>query len=226
MGLHIYCIVPAGHPVPDDCFGIDARRPFIVNAGRLAAWATEHDTRPVPSIAAIRSHNDVVSAAMTPRVTPVPMRFGQWFADREGAAEVIEQEEAKWTDLLKRFAGRAEYGVRALRPEPDAERDVRPAAPQSGRQFMAALAHRQAQAADRREEGERIAAAIAARLSGLIEDRRAEFGGGDTLLVTLAHLVAWTAADAYHGGMSEVRATAQDTRFVLTGPWAPWSFVE
>ena len=88
MPLHLYCIVPAAHPVPEGCTGIDSQRPFVLEAGGgLAVWASEHDAQVTASVDAVRSHNDVVSAAMDRRVTPVPLRFGQSAPDRTAAID-------------------------------------------------------------------------------------------------------------------------------------------
>jgi hypothetical protein len=226
MLLHLYCIVPVAHPVPEDCIGLQSRRPFAVPAGRLAIWATEHDEPVAPDIEVVRSHNAVVTAAMDRNVTPVPLRFGQSAGSRDAAAERIAEEAAKWSSLLERFAGRAEYGVRVVRDLSDAEQDVRAAPVASGTEYMAALARRQARAAERRGAGERLADRIASRVGDLVDDARVEYASAGELLVTIAHLVAWQAAEAYHGAMSEVRETSQHTRFVLTGPWPPYSFVQ
>lgn len=223
--LHLYCIVPAGHTVPDGCEGLQSRRPFTLAAGALAVWASEHETAVAPSIEVVRTHNDVVAAAMTPQVTPVPLRFGQSAADSETAAGNIAEDAAKWLDLLQRFAGHAEYGVRAVRQVPAAEQDVHVPHVESGTEYMAALARKQAQAADRRAEAERIAEIVRSAAGELAADVRIELGKAGSV-VTVACLVAWTAAEAYHGAIREVCEVTQDTRFVLTGPWPPYSFVE
>ena len=224
--LHLYCIVPAGHAIPPDCTGLEGCRPFTVEAGGLGVWASEHHEQLTASLDRLREHNGVVTAAMNTRVTPIPLRFGQSAADRAAVAERITADAAKWEELLGRFAGHAEYGARALRQVTDAEQDVHARPVESGTEYMATLARRQAQAAGRRAEGERIAAEIAARVGDLATETRVEHAGTGEMRVTLAHLVAWTASEAYHGAMREVREASQDTRFVLTGPWPPWSFVE
>jgi len=91
---------------------------------------------------------------------------------------------------------------------------------------MAALARKQAQAAGRSAEGERIAGVLGAAVAEIATDIRSDYGKADGMLVSVACLVAWTAVDAYHGAMREVFEAAQDTQFVMTGPCPPYSFVE
>ncbi|HSK18627.1 MAG TPA: GvpL/GvpF family gas vesicle protein [Longimicrobiales bacterium] len=227
MHLHLYCIVPDAHSVPEHCIGVDSQRPFMLDAGAgLAIWATGHE-EPVPaSVDAVRVHNDVVTAAMGRSVTPVPLRFGQSAPDRSAAAELVTAEAARWLDLLERFRGRAEYGVRVMRDVSETEQDVRAASVQSGTEYMAALAWKRARAAERRSEGERIVAETGARLGLLAIDTRVEYPPTGRVVATIAHLVAWTDADAYHDAARALRVALQNARLVVTGPWPPYSFVE
>ena len=227
MPLHLYCIVPGAHPVPERCVGIDSHRPFVLEAGGgLAVWATEHPEPVTASVEAMRVHNDVVTAAMDRNVTPVPLRFGQSVPDRNAAIERVTGDAAKWLDLLARFAGRAEYGVRVMRDVYETEQDVRTASVQSGTEYMAALARKRARAAERHTEGERIVGETEARLGSIPVDTRVEYPPAGPVVAAIAHLVAWTDADAYHDAARELRDAVQDARLVVTGPWPPYSFVE
>ena len=227
MTLHLYCIVPGAHAVPEHCTGIDSQAPFVLEAGAgLAIWATEHAAPVAASVDAVRVHNDVVTAAMDRNVTPVPLRFGQSAPDRKAAIERVTGDAAKWLDLLERFAGRAEYGVRVVRDVYVTEQDVRAATVQSGTEYMAALAWKRARAAERRSEGERIVRETEARLGAIAVDTRVEYPPAGPVVATITHLVAWTDAGAYHDAAGELHAAVQDARLVVTGPWPPYSFVE
>jgi hypothetical protein len=173
-----------------------------------------------------REHNAVVVAAMDREVTPVPLRFGQIFPDRDALVSAVGARSSDWLELLGRFARRAEYGIRVARAEADTARDVHPARAESGTAYMAALARRQADESGRREEGERIGRLIRERAGSLITDARLEFAAGARGIVSLAHMVAWNDADAYHALLQNMRSEMTDLRFLYTGPWPPYSFVE
>ena len=224
--LHLYCIVPAGRGVPEHRTGLEGRRPLVVEAGALAVWATEHDRAVPASVDALRTHNEVVVSAMDTQVTPVPIRFGQTAGDRTAAAELLADTPERWLELLAGFAGRAEYGLRALVDEADAEQDVHAASSMSGTEYMAGLARRNARSAERRARGEQIVDRVEQRAGVLADDVRVEHFPSGPVLLSVAHLVAWTAADAYHGAMRELRESSADARLLLTGPWPPYSFVE
>jgi hypothetical protein len=222
---YAYCIVPAGRTPRAGLAGVAGGAVTAIDAGSLCCWVSTLDEAPGTAVDVIRSHNAVVVAAMDRDITPVPLRFGQFFQDRGAVVAGIAARSTEWHDLLGRFAGRAEYGVRIARAGPEAARDVHAAAYPSGTAYMAELARRQAAEARREEDGARIAARLAERAGPLIADARVEPAVGARGVVTIAHLVAWDDADAYHAALQHVRSETESLRFLFTGPWPPYSFV-
>lgn len=225
MGLHIYCIVPAGFAPPPSFTGVADATVSAADAGvTIGLWSSTHPARPAANAAAVLAHNRVIAAAMEQRVTPVPVRFGQWFDSLDGALERIAADEPRWAAQLTRFAGCAEYGVRVISDAvPDPARDVHPAPGVSGTEYMAALVRRHAETESRRAQGDAIVAQLDTQLGDVILDRRVEHleGGG---LVSCAYLVAQTRAADYHAVLARVRRSRSDLRFLYTGPWPPYSF--
>jgi hypothetical protein len=227
--LHLYCIVPAGHGVATGA-GIDGADVQQVTAGALACFVSSHDERPVASRDSIAVHNAVIAAAMDREATPVPLRFGQWLPDESAVAAELARGADTWARLLEEFAGSAEYGVRIDPVAPgrqaptDAVREMHTET-RSGTRYMAALARTHAAAADRRAEGERIAAQILERAGAAIRDSRSDSGRAAGGVLSIAHLVAWERATSYHAAVAEVAAAHDTLRFLCTGPWPPYSFV-
>jgi hypothetical protein len=224
--LYAYCILPGGLQPPEALTGIAGAAVEAVPAGDVACWASRLGDYPAGGADVAREHNAVVVAAMDREVTPVPLRFGQTFTDRDGLASAVGARSSEWIELLGRFAGRAEYGIRVARAQADTARDVHPAGAESGTAYMAALARRQADETGRRAEGERIGRLIRERAGALIADARLEAAAGTQGIVSLAHMVAWNDADAYHALLQNIRSEMTDLRFLYTGPWPPYSFVE
>jgi hypothetical protein len=228
MGVHVYCVVPAGFDPPMGTRGIDGAAVAFGDAGMVGCWLSRHASRPAPTAETIRVHNEVVNAGMTGDVTPVPLRFGQWFVDADTAVAEVGGDAGRWRSLLERFAGFVEYGVRVRRvataPAASAVRDVRPGRQATGTAYMAALARREADAADRRREAEQAVAWIARRTGAVVRDSRWEAGRGDDV-AAVSHLVARADADTYHSAVESLRGERPDVSVLLTGPWPPWSFV-
>jgi hypothetical protein len=226
MGLHLYCILPSSAPLPASLTGVSGAGVQAVQCGSLACWASTHDARPAPDEAGVRAHNAVILAAMTDAVTPVPLRFGQWTDDVQAAEREVGATEARWLELLARLAGRAEYGVRLMRPVTQAgpAQDVHGEQSSTGKEYMARLARRQAAARQWKADAEEMATALLATAGSVAGESRMEVGE-PPVLASLAHLVAWTDADAYHSALARFRSAHSDVRCLCTGPWPPYSFV-
>ncbi|CAN5654090.1 gas vesicle protein GvpL [soil metagenome] len=221
MGVHVYCVVPAGLEPQSELRGVEGAVVYRIDAGAVALLVSDHAVAPRADIDAVRAHNDVVAAAMDRAITPVPIRFGQWFDDAADAAERTAAEPDRWRTLLDRFAGRAEYGVRVTLPDAPA-REMHAARPDTGTAYMAQLARHAAGAAHMKREAERLARMIAERAS-VAESRVADAGEG---AASIAYLLAWDDVAAYHTIVDAVRDTESSLRLLCTGPWPPYSFVE
>jgi hypothetical protein len=221
MGVHAYCVVPEGRRPAAAQSGVGGAPVRAIAADRIGLWVSDLDRRPVADTATIRAHNDVIEAAMDRAVTPVPARFGQWFEDDSAAVERLRGDEARWVEHLDRFAGRAEWGVRAVTvDEPEAVREMH--GPTPGTAYMERLASREAAAAAQREQAAELAGRIAERAAGTIVETHHEVSRG---AISIAHLLAWNDAPAYHSALEIVRNEYPHFRFLFTGPWPPYTFV-
>jgi hypothetical protein len=222
-GLHIYCVMPGDCAPPRQLRGIDDAAVFAVATTGVAVWASAYERRPAANPACASAHNRVVEAGMNTEVTPVPVRYGQWFDSERAAAAALAAESERWTTLLRHFAGRCEWGVRIMGVGP--AREMHPARAESGTAYMVELARRKARTDDRRSAGARVAEQVALRIGALAVDTRVEVqAGGDVM--NLCPLVAWNDAAAYHTHVRSVRDEHRSLRFLFTGPWPPYSFVE
>jgi hypothetical protein len=224
MGVHLYCVVLAGSAPAPGLAGVEGATVTCLAAGPLSCWVSRHERPPEPDRDALRAHNAVAVAAMDSSDTPVPMRFGQWFDAADAAVEKVLEHETRWSMLLARFAGRAEYGVVVSTAEPlVAARDVRPPRPTTGKAYMAELARKAADTARLREATESATQWLARHVGALAADTRADTAADG--LVRVAHLVAWTDASAYRSALRAAHAERPDLRLATTGPWPPYSFV-
>lgn len=224
MGLHPYCITPAGH-APGDATGLGGMPVVAVTAAGLAAWASEH-AEPVPaSVDAVRAHDAVIRSAMTPHVTPVPLRFGQWAASPAVLRERLVEHAARWSALLQEFAGAVEMGLRfdplgpAATPAPGAR-----ARAASGRAYMEQLAarvhDRDAVERERTRLLERVEAALGDVALRSVSGASAE----DARALWVAHLVRLGRAAEYRRLANRTGQEEAGYRMAVTGPWPPYSF--
>jgi hypothetical protein len=226
MGTHLYCILPAAIEPPADLAGVASVAVEPLAAGPVCCWASRHGQRPQPTAAAATAHHTVVHAALGLGVTPVPLRFGQWFADGDEAVAAIAGDAAAWQHTLERVAGCVEFGVRITTDSAStAARDVRGSRAGTGTAYMQALARSRAEATLRRTEAMALAADLEMRAGSLLRETRTAASRDAAVLADIAHLVARRDEEDYTQMIHEMRRHHPHVRFRVSGPWAPWSFV-
>ncbi len=225
MGLYLYCLLPEGSPPPPTLRGVEDAPVEVRDAGPLVCWLSTLAAAPEATLDRIRRHDAVVEAALAAGVTPLPLRWGQWASSEEALATTLRERQEAYLKTLEMVAGAVEFGVRILDP-------VRaPASPpvatgaSTGTAYMRTLL---AQAASRRAvdaRGQEIASKIRAVLGAIIRQERIDALPSRHGVVSVAHLVTRREEEAYRAGVERVRRERPELRFLVTGPWPPYSFV-
>ncbi len=233
--LHAYCIRRAADPAPPDGLtGIAGAEVRLVEAGTLGVWYSE-GTAPA-SVEQLRTHDMVIREAMRTR-TALPLRFGTTFRDPEAAVGAVLEREEEFGAVLQRLGQRVEMGMRISRratvtaAEGDRDRGrshpkaATPASAGRGRAFLEGRRQALRQEADAREEAAHTLAALSAELSGLDAPCiRTPMADGEVIGL-LAHLVHRAEVTTYRRRGEALQRSHPELRIVVTGPWAPYSFV-
>jgi hypothetical protein len=220
MGIYAYCLGTDSQPEPPPMQGVEGAVVGCERVAGFAVWVSDIPRAPTPSLEAVRAHNAVVEVA-SEAATPLPFRFGQWFDGRDALVRSLEERRERLGQSLRRVAGALEYGVRVIDPQ------HQPAPPDrtSGTAYLEALATRARQDEADRARGRDVAAALRARLGPLIRDERVRLVGAGTL-ASIAHLVARHDTGEYDRTIRTFPSERPELRFVFTGPWPPYGFVE
>jgi len=225
MGLHPYCIVPAGHEPPSGLAGLFGKPVRPLGAGPFLVWASEAETPPRQDLDSISAHHAVVVAAMD-RTTPLPVRFGGWSAgDGELVARIVDRRD-ELAEALETVRGRIEFGVRILEADrPEAAAPEPPEAPyRDGRTYLRELARRQAVQRERRVLQDELTERLHRSVERFAHDERVrplEAPG----LVACAHLVHRGDEERYRSAVRAfAHAVGAGCRVHVTGPWPPYSF--
>lgn len=223
MGVYAYCVTPLDHE-PLGLEGITGTAVFGAAIGRFGVWFSEME-KPEPSIEAIQAHNRVIEAAVNNEVTPVPLRFGQWFAEMEALRAPLLEKQDWYVERLAAFAGALEFGMRVADPgRREAAQVVRPATAESGSAYMKQLQDSVTGAQQQRAEAERIGSRIGDVMSEIVRESKQEDARTPHGILTVAHLVSRENFQQYHERATSLRAMFPDLRFLVSGPWAPYSF--
>jgi hypothetical protein len=224
VGVYGYCVVPGGHAIPQDVTGLHGAGVRAHRIDDLAVVISEID-RPEPTAEHVQQHNAAIEGVVTEEVTPVPLRFGQWAPDAGMFDEVVREKAAWYHERLKAFAGALEFGLRAVRPDMRQEaRDVRVAPAATGREYMNALRDKVVAQRGHSEEAEQVRQGISEILGAFVREERVEEARTPHGVITVSHLVSRQHFDEYREHAQRLRTRYPDMRFLVSGPWMPYSF--
>lgn len=224
VGIYVYCVVPRDYEPPPGLTGLEGSAVEGAAVSGLGVWISRID-RPQPSVSLFQQHNEVIEAAVSDQVTPVPLRFGQWLDNEAGLRAALAEKAELYDAKLQQFAGCLEFGLRFLDPEAESEaRVVHPDANLSGTQYMQALAASNRLAEQKRVRGDQVRAQVSRLLGDLVRAEQEEQANTPHAVLTLAHLVARSAFDEYRARARALRAELPALRLLVSGPWPPYSF--
>ena len=112
MATYLYCVRNDPRSAPVDLTGLDGAAVRSLYATGLTAWVSDVAEVPVAStLERVQAHDAVCAAAMQSGETPLPIRFGQTFADDGAAASAIASRRPTLRERLARVAGCVELRV-------------------------------------------------------------------------------------------------------------------
>lgn len=228
----VYAIVGRDTPLPPAGAGGAAELAMV--PWRELAAVTAHmevDAAPVTAEAVLR-HEAIVEAVR--RQGPaLPVRFGTVFPDTTSVASALAKRYEPLAADLHRLGDKVEMGITAMwgtPPAGDGPGDATPEQPSRAAQGAGAR-YLLARAAGARRD-----AALKEKARSVARDLDAAFGAlalerVETLLPTprvaarATYLLDPEGVTAFRTAFEDVRRTRDDLRFLLTGPWPPYSFV-
>lgn len=222
-GIYLYAVVPPETP-PPEVAGLAGTEVRAWSFGDFALWCSDLDARPAPSVESVRRHHAVVQAAFRAGDTPLPLRFGQWLPDSAAVEAHATKRRESFTRSLASVAGAAEFGLRVAREAEEPREDPPKQRETTGTAYLQALARRAANRRSREETGLEVLERIRAATAPIVRAERVEKALGPRDVVSVSHLVARADAAAYKERVRDVREAEGDLRFLVTGPWPPYSF--
>ena len=240
VGYYVYGVVPADAGVPDDLRGLDDTEVQLIEVDGIAAAVGEVALdRPPGRRADLMAHSKVVDALADSGVV-VPVQFGSVLVDRDSVREeFLAANGEHFAHLLSVLEGTTEFILRATYDEEQVlgevvredpviadlhrhTRDLPPGTPHPdlvrlGELVSAALERKRAQDAD----------LILATMRPHVLDHVERAGGGVDHLLDVAFLIDRMTTQQFEDtleGLAE--AVHERIRLSLTGPVAPYDFVE
>ena len=230
MPIHLYCLLSTSAEAPPPGLrGVEGALVEALRIGDVTAWVSECNAlRATPGIVAAREHDAVNAAALATGSTPLPVRFGQRFDSRAQCLERLGTRTASVRAALDRVAGMVEMGIRAELTGPR-EVPATVAAGEGGaspgRSYLQRLQGRLNMERFVQRQAQPILQRLSAAVGPHIRRETIAFHTSPAPTLVVSHLVAREAVSSYRMAVSVLHAEREVRVLVVTGPFAPYSFV-
>ncbi|MBI4562305.1 MAG: GvpL/GvpF family gas vesicle protein, partial [Candidatus Rokubacteria bacterium] len=147
---------------------------------------------------------------------------------KEAVIALLDERAQAFRSALERVEGRVEMGLRALWEAPEeaelwVDRGTGVGSPGTG--YLYRRLREERRRAGLRAAGERVIREVEPRFRSLAAESRLRRLPTDRLLFTGAYLVERDQVDAFRERVAKAQEEFSRLRFLLTGPWPPYHFV-
>jgi len=175
-------------------------------------------------------HEEVLQRLLG-RAAVVPLLFGSIHHDDDGVRTFVDERRSEFLRALESVRGCVEVGVKAWVAQKSSAGTPAPGSA-SGRDYLEARRRARDEAAHASERRAQLLAEAHERLLNVSEagvlnrPQSSELSGRDEPMVMNAAYLVRVGDDRLRGEVERLNAAATGIRFELTGPWAPYNFVE
>ncbi len=235
---YFYAILPRETPIPAELTGWDNAPLSSVPWRALAAAVSPVEAATLPPTPAHLLRHETVVEALCQAGPALPVRFGTILADQAAVAQALAGQYEVLRADLARVGTQVELGLTILwrTPPEQAERvsdrqthepAYAPASSPPGpgtRYLRARLAQYQREAAQQNQVSTLIAALEQAVHPSTLEQRYQTLPA-PRLAVRAAYLVRRAQVQDFQQAVDKLRQQRPDLRWLISGPWPPYSFV-
>lgn len=228
MKLYAYCVAEGLSALDDTPRGISDAEVRLLNIGDLVVLVSDYgiDAVPVTRENAL-SHAAVVRSVLA-QSTPLPFRFGTLVTEQQLRSYVTAREPVL-KKALAHVSGCVEMSVKIIWDVSN-KQSAGPTEPTQaeeagvGTNFLAAK--RRQILGDERKAAEAVELSkwLDAVVTGLTRDEMVTLRPSEKLALAAAHLVERSKIEQYRGNLAAARENRPELRFLVSGPWPPYSF--
>lgn len=237
--MYVYAILPCGTPLPSSLSGLNGQPLMTVPYRQLLAATSSVDPAGLqPTAEAVLTHEAVVET-LRQFGSLLPVRFGTILPDTEAVTAALSRRYDTLLADLARLGDKVEFGLTVLWAEPASGRDRREspeiAAPEGaagrgdaeapGTRYLRARVIEQRRDALLRENAEALADVLDAELGRYALDHRRTIHPTPRIAMRAAYLLHPSNVADFHQAFEGARSSHPAARFLLSGPWPPYSFV-
>ena len=232
---YVYAVLGGEALLPADVLGLGGAPVIAVPwraLGAATSYADQAELTPTPE--RVLRHEAVIEA-LRQCGPALPVRFGTAFADQGALQRALAGRYAVLLADLARLGDKVELGLTVLwnAPEPgdeeaialDAGRPLHGTAIGAGRRYLSVRLAEHRQAARLQSRAKSLAQDIDDALKGQAIESRTVTLPTPRLLLRGAYLVEPSSVGTFRATFEGVRRAHPGLRFLLSGPWPPYTFV-
>ncbi|MDQ6838834.1 MAG: GvpL/GvpF family gas vesicle protein [Actinomycetota bacterium] len=229
--IYVYAVIDEPELTVDGLRGLSDAPLVRLSQGPVAAVCTMHDELNLETDAETLWRHEQVTASLMARCTVAPAQFGTVLSDLDALGAVLDVQGERLTSVLAALQGKVELAVRGRKPATgdgdwrtahDEQTYRQRSHPASGRAYLRSLQGAMAVRAEGTlsESLAEVHATLAERAAASTIQANADGS------MVAAYLVDRGSVASFRDGVIGERQRHHDIRLSLTGPWAPFSFVE
>lgn len=228
QGYYMYGIVESQRDFPPDIPGLDGKPVYLIPWRNLAAMVSDAPLRGYAADGANATRHGAIVEETMQGGPILPMRFGTVLGERQRVVTMLEEHSGAFEEALRRLRGRVEMGLRVLWEPPGesevpADQEIEGRGP--GTEYLSRRLKDEWRRAKLLQAGERLIQELDAPLRSLAIESRLQRFPTNRFLIAGAYLVERHRVDAFREGVMKARERFPRLRFLLTGPWPPYHFV-
>jgi len=227
MKLYLYCVLPHGDFPPAGVDGMMGKPLAAFPFESLAVISSEFDGDVVQiSRENVLKHSSVINSVLD-RSTPLPFRFGT-VADEPELLSFINARHEAIVDRLSQIQGYVEMSVKIIwdpaLPETTEADKEETGSGGAGTAFLEEKRRELNAHEGRVRLAEELAATLGNRIESLARENDVSLRPNEKLVLAASHLVERKSILAYREALAIFAMERVDLRFLVSGPWAPYSF--
>jgi hypothetical protein len=224
MKLYLYCVVGAGELMPTGVEGVMGKALTACPFDSLAVVTSEFDGDLVPiSRENVLKHSSVINSVLD-QSTPLPFRFGT-VVDESKLRNFMTARHEALVERLSQIQGYLEMSVKIIwDPSSFESLDGQKEVAGPGTAFLEEK-RRELKANDGRvKQAQELSADLARRIESLSKEEHVSLRPNEKLVLAGSHLVKRGSILEYRENLAKFAQERTDLRFLVSGPWAPYSF--
>lgn len=225
MKLYAYCLIEGIDSLPVPLTGINSARIRLLKTGDFSLLVSDFagDTVPANRDNAL-AHAAVVKGILE-HTTPLPFRFGTLVTEQQLESYATARREALQAKL-DFVRGCVEMSVKIIREGDWTGTPMRSelAEERPGTAFLVKKQREILGSEARAAEAKKLADWLADQVGEVVKETRIKTNPTEKLLLIAAHLVKRDFVGIYRARLKEICRKRPELHFLVSGPWAPYSF--